>query len=41
MVVCPAEHGLQADVLFVIEATAVNGAYMHDFKSHYVIPSLE
>lgn len=41
MVVCPAEHGLQADVLFVIEATAVNGAYLNDIKSHYIIPALE
>lgn len=41
MVVCPAEHGLQADVIFVIEGTAVNGAYLNDIKSNYIIPSLE
>lgn len=41
MVVCSAEHGLQADVLLVIEATAVNGAYLNDIKSHYIIPALE
>lgn len=41
MVVCSVEHGMQADVVFVIEATAINGAYINDIKSHYVIPSLE
>lgn len=41
MVVCPAEHGLQADVIFVIESTAINGAYLNDIKSHYIIPALE
>lgn len=41
MVVCSSEHGLQADVLFIVEATAVNGAYLNDIKSHYIIPALE
>lgn len=43
MVVCnPApEQGLQADVVFLIEATAVNGAYIIDIKSNYIIPTLE
>ncbi|KAJ8943634.1 hypothetical protein NQ318_005635 [Aromia moschata] len=41
MVVCPADHGLQADIIFVIEGTAVNGAYINDIKTNYIIPSLE
>lgn len=41
MVVCQADHGLQADVIFVIEGTAVNGAYIYDLKTNYIIPSLE
>ncbi|XP_044255360.1 mediator of RNA polymerase II transcription subunit 25-like isoform X3 [Tribolium madens] len=41
MVVCPADHGLQADIIFVIEGTAVNGAYINDLKTNYIIPSLE
>ncbi|XP_023012280.2 mediator of RNA polymerase II transcription subunit 25 isoform X2 [Leptinotarsa decemlineata] len=41
MVVCPAEHGIQADVIFLIEGTAVNGAYINDIKTNYIIPSLE
>lgn len=41
MVVAPADHGTQADVIFVIEGTAINGAYMNDLKTNYVIPTLE
>lgn len=41
MVVCPADPGLQADIIFVIEGTAVNGAYINDLKTNYIIPSLE
>lgn len=41
MVVCAADHGLQADVVFLIEATAVNGAYIADIKTNYIVPSLE
>ncbi|KAJ8964091.1 hypothetical protein NQ317_004944 [Molorchus minor] len=41
MAVCPAEHGLQADIIFVVEGTAVNGAYINDIKTNYIIPSLE
>ncbi|KAG5897917.1 hypothetical protein JTB14_014033 [Gonioctena quinquepunctata] len=41
MVVCPAEHGIQADVIFLVEGTAVNGAYINDIKTNYIIPSLE
>lgn len=41
MVTGPAEHGIQTDVIFVIEGTAVNGAYLNDLKTNYVIPTLE
>ncbi|CAG9861461.1 unnamed protein product [Phyllotreta striolata] len=41
MVVCPAEHGVQADVIFLVEGTAVNGAYINDIKTNYIIPCLE
>ena len=41
MVVGPGDHGLQADIIFVIEGTAINGAYLNDLKSNYVIPTLE
>lgn len=37
----PSEHCLQADVIFIVEATAVNGAYINDLKTNYIIPSLE
>lgn len=37
----PGDHGLQADIIFVIEGTAINGAYLNDLKSHYVVPTLE
>ncbi|EFN84184.1 mediator of RNA polymerase II transcription subunit 25 [Harpegnathos saltator] len=40
MVMGPIE-GMQADVIFVIEGTAVNGAYLNDLKTSYVIPTLE
>lgn len=35
------EHGLQADIVFVVEGTAINGAYIHDLKTNYIIPALE
>lgn len=41
MVLCATEHTLQADVVFVVEGTAVNGAYINDLKTNYIIPSLE
>lgn len=40
MVVCT-DHCLQADVIFTIEGTAINGAYINDLKTNYIIPSLE
>ncbi|KAJ8922602.1 hypothetical protein NQ315_007633 [Exocentrus adspersus] len=39
MVLCPTEHGFE--VIFVIEGTALNGAYINDIKTNYIIPSLE
>ncbi|XP_012287300.1 mediator of RNA polymerase II transcription subunit 25 [Orussus abietinus] len=41
MVAGPTEHGMEADVIFVIEGTAVNGAYLNDLKTNYLIPTLE
>ncbi|XP_008546945.1 mediator of RNA polymerase II transcription subunit 25 [Microplitis demolitor] len=41
MVVNATEHGMQADVIFVIEGTAANGAYFNDLKTNYLIPTLE
>lgn len=41
MVVGPIDHSIQADIIFVIEGTAINGAYMNEMKSNYVIPTLE
>lgn len=41
MVIGPTEQGMQADVIFVIEGTAVNGAYLNDLKANYIIPTLE
>ncbi|XP_058806988.1 mediator of RNA polymerase II transcription subunit 25-like isoform X3 [Phymastichus coffea] len=35
------EHGMAADVVFVIESTASNGAYLNDFKTNYMIPTIE
>ncbi|XP_018326759.1 mediator of RNA polymerase II transcription subunit 25 isoform X2 [Agrilus planipennis] len=41
MVVCPPDHNIQADIVFVVEGTAINGAYINDLKTNYIIPSLE
>lgn len=41
MVVGTIDHAVQADIIFVIEGTAINGAYMNDLKSNYIIPTLE
>lgn len=41
MGICPTDHSLLADVIFVIEGTAVNGAYINDLKANYIVPSLE
>lgn len=34
-------EGMHADVLFVIEGTAINGQYLNELKTNYVIPTLE
>ncbi|XP_025159280.1 mediator of RNA polymerase II transcription subunit 25 isoform X3 [Harpegnathos saltator] len=41
MVTGPTDQGMQADVIFVIEGTAVNSAYLNDLKASYIIPTLE
>lgn len=41
MVTGTMELGVQADVVFIIESTAVNGAYLHDLKTNYIVPTLE
>ncbi|XP_063995109.1 mediator of RNA polymerase II transcription subunit 25 isoform X3 [Diachasmimorpha longicaudata] len=41
MVPVPSEHGPQVDVIFVIEGTAINGAYLNDLKTNYLIPTVE
>lgn len=32
---------LQADVVFIIEATSMNGTYVNELKSSYITPILE
>ncbi|KAF6199713.1 hypothetical protein GE061_006011 [Apolygus lucorum] len=39
MVVAPAETA--ADVIFAIEGTAINGAYLGDIRTNYIVPALE
>lgn len=34
-------HDLVANVVFLIEGTAINGAYMPEMRNHYIIPTLE
>lgn len=41
MVVGPPDHSLQADIVFIVEGTAINGAYINDLKTNYIIPALE
>lgn len=31
----------QADVVFVIEATSMNGTFINELKSNYILPILE
>lgn len=31
----------QADVVFLVEGTAINGAYINDMKVNYIVPTLE
>lgn len=30
-----------ADVVFLIEGTAINGAYINDIKTNYIVPTVE
>ena len=41
MVLCNSDHTLLADIIFVVEGTAINGAYIGDLKTNYIVPSLE
>ncbi|KAJ8710670.1 hypothetical protein PYW08_009185 [Mythimna loreyi] len=41
MVVNAPDSPVQAEVIFVIEATAANGAYIGELKSNYIVPTLE
>uniref|UniRef100_T1HXT8 Mediator of RNA polymerase II transcription subunit 25 n=1 Tax=Rhodnius prolixus TaxID=13249 RepID=T1HXT8_RHOPR len=41
MVVASSEICALADVIFIIEGTAINGAYLNDIKTNYIIPTLE
>lgn len=35
------EFDLCSNVIFLIEGTAINGAYLTDIKMNYIIPTLE
>lgn len=41
MVVNAPDSPVQAEVIFVIEATAANGAYIGELKTNYIVPTLE
>ncbi|KOB74724.1 Mediator of RNA polymerase II transcription subunit 25 [Operophtera brumata] len=41
MVVNAPDSPVQAQVIFAIEATAANGAYIGELNSNYIIPTLE
>ncbi|XP_071442630.1 mediator of RNA polymerase II transcription subunit 25 [Hetaerina americana] len=41
MVIANFDHSLQADIVFAIEGTAINGAYLNDIKTNYLIPTIE
>ncbi|XP_063369516.1 mediator of RNA polymerase II transcription subunit 25-like [Cydia amplana] len=41
MVVNAPETPIQAELIFVIEATSTNGAYINELKTNYIIPTLE
>ncbi|XP_048001340.1 mediator of RNA polymerase II transcription subunit 25-like [Leguminivora glycinivorella] len=41
MVVNAPETPIQAELIFVIEATSTNGAYISELKTNYIIPTLE
>lgn len=35
------QNDIVANVVFLIEGTAINGAYMAEMRNHYIIPTLE
>ncbi|XP_022903004.1 mediator of RNA polymerase II transcription subunit 25-like [Onthophagus taurus] len=45
MVVCTSDMNgvqtLQSDIIFVVESTAINGAYINDLKTNYILPCIE
>ncbi|XP_061380464.1 mediator of RNA polymerase II transcription subunit 25-like isoform X1 [Danaus plexippus] len=41
MVVNAPDSPIQAEVIFVIEATSVNSAFINELKTNYIIPTLE
>ncbi|XP_050356337.1 mediator of RNA polymerase II transcription subunit 25-like isoform X4 [Nymphalis io] len=41
MVVNAPDSPIQAEVIFVVEATSANGAYISELKTNYIIPTLE
>lgn len=41
MVVNVPESTTQAEVIFVIEATSANSAYISELKTNYIVPTLE
>nr|CAD7461784.1 unnamed protein product [Timema tahoe] len=41
MVIVGQEVDMQADILFVVEGTGMNGAYLNDLKTNYILPTLE
>ncbi|CAG5055381.1 unnamed protein product [Parnassius apollo] len=41
MVVNAPETPIQAEIIFIIEATAANSAYISELKTNYIVPTLE
>lgn len=41
MAVNAPETPIQAEVIFVIEATSANSAYINELKANYIVPTLE
>lgn len=41
MVVNAPDTPVQAEVIFLIEVTSTNGAYINELKTNYIVPTLE
>ncbi|KPJ07719.1 Mediator of RNA polymerase II transcription subunit 25 [Papilio machaon] len=41
MVVNAPESPIQAEIIFVIEATSANSAYITELRTNYIVPTLE